>query len=108
MHRNIRYLPSVYQIRYRGYKGVLTLSSALTGATLVHFRSSMRKFNEAKDCSLSIIDHSKVSTIQKKKKKKKHELFINVTPQPYCFGYLNDEIILLLLHALGITTETLL
>ncbi|RDW72796.1 hypothetical protein BP6252_06703 [Coleophoma cylindrospora] len=85
VYRNIKYLPSVYQIRYRGYKGVLMLAPELTGKTLVQFRSSMRKFKDVKDYSLGIVDHSK----------------------PYSFGYLNDEIVLLL-HALGITTEILL
>jgi hypothetical protein len=65
VYRNIRYLPSVYQIRYRGYKGVLMLSPALTGNILAQFRSSMRKFNDGKDFSLGIIDYSKVSISQK-------------------------------------------
>ncbi|RDW87959.1 hypothetical protein BP5796_03653 [Coleophoma crateriformis] len=85
VYRNIQYLPSVYQIRYRGYKGVSMLDPELTGKTLAQFRSSMRKFKDVKDYSLSIVDHSK----------------------PYSFGYLNDEVVLLL-HALGITTEILL
>ncbi|SMR51713.1 unnamed protein product [Zymoseptoria tritici ST99CH_3D1] len=83
--RNVRYLPAVYQIRYRGYKGVLTLSPELRGKIQVQFRSSMRKFTDANDLSFSVVDYSK----------------------PYAFGYLNDEIVLLL-HALGISTEALL
>jgi hypothetical protein len=65
VHRNIQYLPSVYQIRYRGYKGVLMLAPALTGRTLAQFRSSMRKFKDVKDYSLGIVDHSKVHFSQK-------------------------------------------
>jgi hypothetical protein len=59
-YRNKRYHPSVFQIRYRGYKGILTLDPTLTGKTLVQFRESMRKFKNAKDLSLSIADYSKV------------------------------------------------
>ena len=61
--RNRRYLPSVFQIRYRGYKGVLTLSPALKGKTQVQFRHSMRKFKEVKDLSFSVVDYSKVRTV---------------------------------------------
>ncbi|TID15666.1 Methylisocitrate lyase [Venturia nashicola] len=83
--RNQKYLPSVIQIRYRGYKGVLTLEPNLTGKILVQFRDSMRKFKDVKDLKLAVVDYSK----------------------PYAFGYLNDEVILLL-HALGISSDILL
>jgi len=59
-YRNKMYLPSVFQIRYRGYKGVLTLCPALKGKIQVQFRESMRKFKDAKDLSLSIVEYSKV------------------------------------------------
>ena len=59
-YRNKRYLPSVFQIRYRGYKGVLTLCPALKGKIQVQFRDSMRKFKDAKDLSLSVVEYSKV------------------------------------------------
>jgi RNA dependent RNA polymerase len=58
--RNISYLPSVYQIRYRGYKGVLTLEPLLKGRTLVQFRESMRKFRGGVDLALSAVAYSKV------------------------------------------------
>ena len=77
--RNKRYSPSVFQIRYRGYKGVLELEPKLQGKTLVQFRDSMRKVNDAPDITFSVVEYSK----------------------PYSFGYLNDEVILLL-HTLGI------
>ena len=77
--RNKRYNPSVFQIRYRGYKGVLELEPKLQGQTLVQFRDSMRKISGTPDLTFSVVEYSK----------------------PYSFGYLNDEIILLL-HALGI------
>ncbi|EUC27040.1 hypothetical protein COCCADRAFT_10243 [Bipolaris zeicola 26-R-13] len=83
--RNRRYLPSVYQIRYRGYKGVLTLDPTLRGQIQVQFRASMRKFKDSPDYSLAVVDYSK----------------------PYAFGSLNDEIVVLL-HTLGISQETLL
>lgn len=65
VYRNIRYVPSVYQIRYRGYKGVLMLSPALTGKAVVQFRSSMRKFKDVKDYSFGIVDYSKVRLVAK-------------------------------------------
>ncbi|KAL9001670.1 MAG: hypothetical protein Q9188_005363 [Gyalolechia gomerana] len=78
--RNLRYSPSVVQIRYAGYKGVLTLEPQLRGQILVQFRDSMRKVKDVGDRSFAVVDYSK----------------------PYSFGYLNDEIVLLL-HALGIS-----
>jgi hypothetical protein len=59
--RNVRYTPSVFQIRYRGYKGVLTFEPKLQKQILVQFRDSMRKFKEVKDLTLSVVDYSKVS-----------------------------------------------
>ena len=61
--RNRRYLPAVYQIRYRGYKGVLTLDMSLAASIAVQFRYSMRKFKDAKDLTLSIVDYSKVRRV---------------------------------------------
>lgn len=83
--RNQRYTPSVFQIRYRGYKGVLTLHPELRGKILVQFRESMNKFAGCEDLSFSVVDYSK----------------------PYGFGFLNDESILLL-NALGISPDVLL
>ncbi|KAJ4288053.1 hypothetical protein N0V90_012070 [Kalmusia sp. IMI 367209] len=85
MFRDKRYLPSVYQIRYRGYKGVLTLDPTLKGQIQVQFRESMRKFKDAADHSFAVVDYSK----------------------PYAFGSLNDEVVVLL-HTLGISQNTLL
>lgn len=61
--RNTRYTPAVFQIRYRGYKGVLTVEPSLHGEILVQFRDSMRKFKDAVDLTLSVVDYSKVSTL---------------------------------------------
>lgn len=58
--RDRRYLPSVIQIRYRGYKGVLTLDPTLRGLIQVQFRASMRKFKDSPDLSFAAVDYSKV------------------------------------------------
>lgn len=58
--RDRRYLPSVYQIRYRGYKGVLTLDPILRGQIQVQFRASMRKFKDSPDYNFAVVDYSKV------------------------------------------------
>lgn len=58
--RNRRYLPSVFQIRYRGYKGVLMLEPSMKNEKWVKFRESMKKFESGEDLSFSVIDFSKV------------------------------------------------
>lgn len=58
--RDRRYLPSVYQVRYRGYKGVLTLDPTLRGEIQAQFRASMRKFKDSPDYSFAVVDYSKV------------------------------------------------
>ncbi|GJC88137.1 RNA-dependent RNA polymerase 1 [Colletotrichum liriopes] len=84
--RTVRYTPSVFQIRYRGYKGVVTVDPKMKReVTLLKLRKSMKKFSGGCDYSFSVVEYSK----------------------PYGFGHLNDEVILLL-HALGITSEVLL
>lgn len=60
-YRNKRYFPSVFQIRYRGYKGVLMLEPTLKGQILVKFRDSMKKFKGGTDISFSVVNYSKVS-----------------------------------------------
>lgn len=60
VYRNQRYTPSVFQIRYRGYKGVLMLEPELSGQILVKFRDSMKKFKGGDDLSFSVVAYSKV------------------------------------------------
>lgn len=79
------YTPCVFQIRYRGYKGVLMLHPELNEEHHVHFRASQKKFTATQDNTFSIVDHS----------------------TPYAFGRLNNDIIVLL-ASLGVTSETLL
>ena len=59
--RNQRYIPSVFQIRYRGYKGVLMIDPTMKGKTKVKFRNSMRKFKGGDDMSFSVIEYAKVT-----------------------------------------------
>ena len=58
--RNQRYMPSVFQIRYRGYKGVLTVDPTMKNKTKIRFRESMRKFKGGEDLSFSVIEYAKV------------------------------------------------
>ncbi|KAK7050249.1 RdRP-domain-containing protein [Favolaschia claudopus] len=92
--RGVRYTPSVFQIRYLGYKGVLMLHPKLDELRranpqrnnhLVHFRQSMKKFTATQNTTFSVVDHS----------------------TPYSFGRLNNDIIVFL-SSLGITDEALL
>lgn len=55
-----RYMPSVFQIRYRGYKGVLMVDPTMKGKTNIKFRESMRKFKGGEDLSFSVIEYAKV------------------------------------------------
>ncbi|KAI0407924.1 RNA dependent RNA polymerase-domain-containing protein [Xylaria palmicola] len=84
--RDRRYSPSVFQIRYRGYKGVVTKDPTMTDPRIfLKFRKSMKKFSGGEDMSFSVVEYSK----------------------PYVYGHLNDEVVILL-HSLGISAETLL
>ncbi|KAJ1566164.1 hypothetical protein HK096_004058 [Nowakowskiella sp. JEL0078] len=86
MFRQEHYLPSVYQIRYHGYKGVLSLDVNLNSHAAA-FRKSMKKFSALpnSDNSFGIVQCSK----------------------PYTFGALNAEHVTLLTE-LGISKETLI
>lgn len=67
--RDRRYTPSVMQIRYRGYKGVVTvdprMGAAVTGnkKVLLRMRKSMKKFAGGDDYSFSVVEYSKVRTL---------------------------------------------
>lgn len=64
--RNKKYSPSVFQIRYRGYKGVLMMDPTMKGEKWVKFRESMKKFEGGEDLSFSVIDYSKVSNLHQR------------------------------------------
>lgn len=81
---NSTYTPSVYQIRYKGYKGTLMVVPQLSTNHHIHFRASMKKFTSCPDNTFSVLDYSK----------------------PYTFGYLNDELVTLL-STLGISDDIL-
>lgn len=61
--RDRRYTPSVFQIRYRGYKGVVTVDPTMAGdkKILLKLRKSMKKFAGGDDHSFSVVEYSKVS-----------------------------------------------
>lgn len=83
-------MPSVFQIRYAGFKGMLILqprrskSDSSTDNALVYFRPSMKKFDST-DEQFCIVEYSK----------------------PYTFGRLNEQIVILL-HSLGVDDENLM
>ncbi|KAI0077242.1 RNA-directed RNA polymerase [Panus rudis PR-1116 ss-1] len=83
LFRGRPYTPSVYQIRYKGYKGVLMLHPELHSEH-VHFRKSQKKFTATQNNTFSVVGHS----------------------VPYAFARLNNDVVVLL-ASLGITTETL-
>ncbi|KAI0666961.1 RNA dependent RNA polymerase-domain-containing protein [Trametes maxima] len=77
------YTPSVYQIRYKGYKGVLMVHPELQKDCVAQFRASQRKFRATNDNTFSVVAYS----------------------IPYSYARLNNEIVVLL-SSLGITPET--
>ncbi|KAH8088982.1 RNA dependent RNA polymerase-domain-containing protein [Cristinia sonorae] len=80
------YTPCVYQIRYRGYKGVLMLHPELGVENIhVHFRKSQRKFLATRNDTFSVVNYS----------------------APYTFARLNNEIVALL-SSLGVTNDRFL
>lgn len=60
-YRNRRYHPSVFQIRYRGYKGVVSIEPRMARGTWLELRKSMRKFRGTGDMSFAVIEYSRVS-----------------------------------------------
>ena len=64
--RGLRYLPSVFQIRYRGYKGIVTVDPAMTGKIWLKLRASMKKFSGGDDMSFAVVEYSKVNSISPK------------------------------------------
>jgi len=59
--RDRRYYPSVLQIRYRGYKGVVTIDPQMRSGIWLRLRKSMKKFGAIDDISFAVVEHSKVS-----------------------------------------------
>lgn len=65
LFRNSRYTPSVFQIRYRGYKGVVTVDPRMAKqkTALLKFRKSMKKFSGGENHSFAVVDYSKVNNL---------------------------------------------
>lgn len=59
--RNTRYHPSVFQIRFKGYKGVVALHPTMPKKYWFQFRNSMRKFSGTSNQSFAVVEYSKVS-----------------------------------------------
>ena len=58
--RNRRYHPSVFQIRYRGYKGVVTVHPKMSTGVWLEFRKSMKKFSGGHHLGFAVVEYSKV------------------------------------------------
>lgn len=62
LFRDNRYTPSVFQIRYRGYKGVVTVDPRMAKQkALLRLRKSMKKFSGGEDHSFAVVEYSKVT-----------------------------------------------
>lgn len=79
-----KYMPSVIQIRYRGYKGVLMINPSPMQKDVL-FRKSMRKFTGSSNNTFAVKAYSK----------------------PYTFGKLNAELVTLL-SVLGVPDDIFL
>ncbi|KAI9368014.1 RNA dependent RNA polymerase-domain-containing protein [Aspergillus egyptiacus] len=64
--RNTRYHPSVFQIRFKGYKGVVALEPQMPKDYWFRFRQSMRKFSGTTDRSFAVVEYSKVKMARDK------------------------------------------
>ena len=84
---DVKYLPSVLQIRYGGCKGVVMVDPNLKGAKQLVIRESMKKFNPGS--------------------KPFQEMWLCNWSQPYSYGNLNCQFIMLF-SALGVETEVFL
>ncbi len=80
------YIPSVFQIRYQGCKGVVAVHKTLKEVDLA-IRPSMKKFNQGT--------------------KPFEEIWLCSFSRPYTFGYLNRQFITLL-HSLGVRDKAFL
>lgn len=61
--RNQRYHPTVFQIRYRGYKGVVIIEPRMTPGIWLELRKSMKKFSGGPDLSFAVVEFSKVGSL---------------------------------------------
>ena len=61
--RNRRTHPSVLQIRYRGYKGVVIVEPQMQPPTWLKLRKSMHKFSGVTNMSFAVVEYSKVGSL---------------------------------------------
>ncbi|KAM7212712.1 RNA dependent RNA polymerase domain containing protein [Rhypophila decipiens] len=77
IHQNTRYTPSIFQIRYRGYKGVLMVDRAMKGKTWIKFRKSPYRFGHLNDEVILLLHSLGISSDTLLRKQEEYFSFLN-------------------------------